>query len=385
MSKHLKRLATAAAAAILVSIAGCASTGGSVSVPPVEQHLCDVSSTKVIADTTGQMGASLALQSCADANGRLDLPKGVYKIDKALIFQKPLTINGAGATWIAAHNITGVDNHHPMVTFPYTPGAVVIDGLTLDGNFDSRKNAWFCNGTTDAYAGGNILIDHVDNVVIKNVTTQNAVCGSGMHFWGDNATIISSTFAHNGYNIKNQWADGLTLLHCSNCNITNNNFINNSDVGLVFGGGTNTLIAHNTFTQTSRVFAALSMDNFNNSTSGDFSGSVYRDNTINCNGFHCDFGINLGPGAWYPSNNTIGGTVINNKVHGAKIGILAASAGTAQGPVTVYDNVVTGSVAAEQEFNCGPKMGGDLLRSANSVLNTAGRPDWKITDHRNCP
>lgn len=306
---------------------------------------------------------------------------GTYELDRAVRFTKPITIIGP-VTFKAAKHVIGTK--YDLMYAGYMSNITLID-VTIDGNKEERRGAWFCNGTNDAYYGSNIHFDHVDNVVLDGVVTQNAVCGSGMHFSGKNAYIVNSSFLNNGYATRNHWADGLTLLNCDDCLITNNLFQDSTDVSLVFGGGTNTLIQKNVFKQTVPVFAAFAMDNFNNTQSGDFRLSAFVANTIDC-GLFCDFGVNIGPHAWYLSRNTQGGKVSINVIRGGKIPILVDGAGTIDQPVGITNNEVYPALPAgsSAQFSCGIRPVYPVMYSPDSVLVPGSQPGVYVSHHL-CP
>lgn len=331
--------------------------------------------------------ASQALaQDAAEVQARLDAggiwrASGTYRLERAVVIRRPIQILGP-VTFKAARTVEGA--RLGMIYAGYLAG-VTLREVTIDGNREERAGAWYCDGTVNAYHGSNIHFDNVDDLVIDRVTTTMAVCGSGMHVIGRRARITGSRFVNNGLALPRHWADGLTLLQCDHCLVAGNDFIDNTDVGLVFGGGRQSLISRNLFRQSLPIFAALALDNFNGSRSGDFTGSIVTANQIEC-GVLCDFGINIGPHAWYLSAPITGGRVSGNAIFGGKIGILVGGAGTAEAPVAVYGNDIVplwpeGSAAT---FSCGDRPAHAFLVSPDSVVNTAGEKTASGF-HRLCP
>jgi hypothetical protein len=371
--------------------AGCsdvAFANFTVALPPPEIQICSVGGVPVLASNIGTEGASDAIQTCLDngdlAPGNLwEIPRGVYMLDKQIGIRRSISIRTQGSlgtpacsrdetdgsncailkaspaldTTTNASRLTmiyvgnGLFNGQPVFGLPVSN--VSLDYIIIDGNRAAREaSASYCNGTTDAYRGGNIHFEISNNSSVTNSVTRNAVCGSGMHFIGDGATFTNNQFYANGADANSgvslRWADGLTLLTCNSCTLTGNAFIDNTDVGLVFGGGTNTSITGSVFEQpTKRAFAAFSFANFNSSTSGDFTQSLFEQNTISCgtgNDRRCLYGINAGEHAWFPlAANTIGGTIRFNTVTNAIIGVHANATGTAAAPTSIYGNTVSGS------------------------------------------
>lgn len=351
--------------------------------------VCEIAGTPVLADTSGAAPASAALQRCLDlAPSPWTVPPGTYRIEQSLSIRRPIRISGAGATWRADPGLKGIERARGMVYGARIKG-VEIRGLTLDGNGEERRarGPAFCDGTAIAANGVNIHLDHVDNVVLEEFTSKNAVCGSGMNLLGSDARVVRSTFRDNGTHARlRMWADGLTLLQCARCVVEGNTFIDNSDIGFIFGGGEGTRIANNRIVQNTPAFAGLMLDDFNATRTGDFRGVTVENNTIECRAHQCDFGINLGPHAWYLTGPIKGGSVVNNLVRGAKIGINAQGAGTEEHPVEVRGNRVFRRVpdGTKATFHCGEKPVYRLLRSADSHL-TVDNDIWTVGEHKQCP
>jgi len=122
----------------------------------------------------------------------------------------------------------------------------------------------------------------------------------------------------------------------------------------------NNLVLH---TGAMQSYASIMMDNAQGQDPpfGDFTGAAIHDNSVNCNYgmptnyYGCDFGLNVGPYAWFSIYTSgpktgqwiphiFGGEVYNNNVWHAKQGLLMAGAGTAANPTNVdSSNAVSGS------------------------------------------
>lgn len=336
-------------------------------------------------------------------SGVLALPKGIYLLKNALTIRRPMTLTSDTTTecdpsdtrgtscaiLIAAVDIAGAGNLHDML-LAANLSEIHLKRIILDGNKEERgPTATYCNGTTDAYEGSNANLDRVTHSSVVGVVSRNAVCGTGLHFFGKNSLIKDSVFITNGLPQKGLWADGLTLLFCENCLVTGNRFEDNTDVNLIFGGGTGTSISENRFKQV-RVpsFASLMLDNFNGTTSGDFRGSILTKNHIDCGNFLCSFGINIGPKAWYPSRNILGGAVRGNTIIGAKIGVLVGGAGTRDSPTALRMNEVFGSPACGtlMQFSCGMRsVCARKYDTGSSVIDIEPEPDTLHEAHPSCP
>jgi parallel beta-helix repeat protein len=405
--------------------AGCsdpASATFSMAGPPQPQRvqICSIGGNPVLASNTGAEGASDAIQTCLD-NGDLgagnlwEIPKGVYLLDKQIGIRRSISIRTQGSLGTPACSRDEVDgsncaifkaspslntnagesrltmiyvgnglfNGQPVIGLPVHN--VSLDHMIIDGNRGARESSvTYCDGTTNAYRGGNIHFEISDDSSVTNSVTRNAVCGSGMHFIGDRATFTGNQFYANGADANSgvnlRWADGLTLLRCNSCTLSGNTFIDNTDVGLVFGGGTNTTIRNSLFEQRSRrAFAAFALSNFNNSTSGDFTQTIFEQNTITCgsgNDRRCVYGINAGEHAWFPlASHTIGGTIRFNTVANAIIGVHANGTGTASTPTSIYGNTVSGSPACGSSYPLTCNGSSTSRRVCNWVYwHVAGNP-----------
>jgi hypothetical protein len=189
--------------------------------------------------------------------------------------------------------------------------------------------------------------------------------------WSGNLATISNNFfwANGDHAHTNMWADGLTAIGANLSSITDNEFQDNSDVDLIVGDGYKSTISGNNISQAGQAtFAGLMLDNFNGGTPGNFVDGNVTGNTIDCGNHLCDFGINLGPHAWYLSSPTTGGTVSGNTVTGAKIGLNADGAGTAEAPVTLSNNSLSGSPSSAT-FNCGTRSTANCNIGPDAVVS----------------
>jgi hypothetical protein len=355
----------------------------------------------VFADSSGQVAATRALQTCVDQTregGTLDLPAGTYLMDGQLRLLQPITLRTAGAagnagscmhglscaTLKAAPNLS-VENGFVMIAGE----RVVLEHLVLDGNRSARLGS----SAASTCAGGH-------NRVGFNATAQtcvdcsflasasiNALCGSGFEWVGDGASILGSTFRDNGDNSRHMmWSDGLTLIRSDGAVVRNNEFIDNSDIGFIAGGARGGVFIDNVVQQARQLaFGGLMLDNFNGSSHGDFSGAVLSGNRVDCTQRLCDYGIVVGPHAWYPSANIRGGEVSGNTVLNAKMGMVVSGGGTPDAPVSIFGNAISGSPGSAT-FLCGNRSSANYVISPDSVVDTRGDPApfsrFPVTD---CP
>ncbi len=368
---------------------------GNAPPQPSSNVLCN----GVTVDLTGATSASAALQSCIDSatpGATLELPPGTYRITSEVAIAKPITLKTRGATGDACLSPNGppcavlrADENllapRGIVRIGAT-SSVALDHVAIDGNRAKRLGSvaaqrcaqgdtgWGFNASTPSCEGCSFLAS----------ASVNALCGSGFEWIGDQATIAGSLFRSNGDHVANMmWADGLTLLRSNGAKVQSNQFLDNSDVGLIVGGARDAIITGNLISQSAQgAYAGLMLDNFNGTTPGDFTGAVVQSNDIHCGSLKCDFGIQLGPHPWYLSGNTLGGTVTQNVVDGAKINVNVEGGGTVAAPLVLGGNTI-GSAPASAAFNCGTRTTTAFNVSPDSkvVLSSGPQPTGAFAFH----
>lgn len=356
----------------------------------------------VTADSSGQQPATAAFQTCIDstkAGGTLEIPAGTYLINGRVLITKPITLRTAGtadstdtcetpgmncAVLLAAPDLYVVAGFlracdaDPMTGACREIANLTLDHLVLDGNRAARQDsaaANECRAGRNGY-GFNASVHNCRACLFTYSVSKNALCGTGLEYSGHDAGLWGNVFRNNGQNPSaSLWSDGLTVHWSDRAVITDNRFIDNTDIHFIAGGGREALFANNTVTQqTQLAFGGVMLDNFNNSTPGDFSGALVTGNVIDCGPHLCHFGINLGPHAWYLSRNITGGTVAGNVVTNARQGINIDGAGTADNPIVVYDNDVSSS-PPQASFLCGLRPTSNInINTADSNVDRNGDP-----------
>ena len=345
----------------------------------------------VTADANFGATAHGALQQCINqtpVGGTLQIPAGTYRIGGTVTINKRMTFRTAGTAGVSGNcEASGVScavlKADPALNVTtgilnVSSSNVVLDHLIIDGNRNARLSgaaSATCQSTAAGSnrAGTNIFVSGCSNCSFTKSVTREALCGTGLSWVGDGAIITNSVVRNNGNGVINRlWADGLTLLKSNNAIVTNNLFVNNSDVSLILGGSTNSTVTGNTIQQTDRVvFAAFMLSNFQDTQPGIFTGTTIANNTISCGNFWCDFGIMLGHHPWLVSSNVVGGTVHNNSVANAWQPINIEGAGTLSNPITVYSNSISGF--SVRTIGCGPgQTSAYNINTADSVVNRNG-------------
>jgi hypothetical protein len=351
----------------------------------------------VTADPTGGADASAAIQSCISATptgGTLALPAGIYRLSNVVTIDHAMTLASAGATGNAAScleyaappcavlradatvtpSAAGTRGFVRLGTLATRIANVTLDHVVVDGNRAARLASAAAAACAGGQNGDGINVGaNCDSCSIVGTASARAVCGSGMEWDGDGIAVRGSVFWGNGdHATQNMWSDGLTI-HKSDSGVVDHcRFVDNSDVGLISGGGTNAAYTNNQALQLSQAaFAAIMLDNFDSAALGDHTGAQLANNLVACPG-GCHFGIEAGPHPWYASPNIIGGTITANTVVGANIEINAQGAGTASVPTVIANNTL-GATPASALFQCGTVSGLSPLNvSSDSIVDLQG-------------
>lgn len=136
--------------------------------------------------------------------------------------------------------------------------------------------------------------------------------------------ITNNIIGPNGVHRDNQWSDGITIHDSQDMLVSKNIFIDNTDVQLILGGCLRCEVSKNIFRHgrkfESSSFAELMIHAWSN-TSGNFYGSGFFKNTINCGtSKRCGYGIMIGGQPWYDTKAR-GGKVTGNNVDNAMVGL----------------------------------------------------------------
>ena len=223
-------------------------------------------------DPTGNTPSAAGLQQCIDRTpigGTLELPVGIYKMDRQMVINHPMTLRTAG---IPTTNTDGCWSPYPtvtpcavlyaddnyMVSFGFLSVAtndnsgtvltdVVLDHLILNGNKVNRlQNQTATDNCKAQWSWGWNASGNCKHCTLQNIASVNALCGTGYWWEGNRATIVGSVFRENGIhdlvNTSNLglWADGLSLVHSDGGHVDGNYFANNTDVDFIMGGNSET-------------------------------------------------------------------------------------------------------------------------------------------------
>ena len=324
-------------------------------------------------DPPHPLDAAAMLQQCIDnapPSAAVEIPRGYFLLRRQVVIRRPITIRTAGSADGSITCSSGPDGCANLAASPdlideygvlliRSTADVTLEHVVLDGNRRQRlssRASEFCRTSRNTFGFTAGAIGCL-RCVLNDVVATGALCGTGMFWAGAHATIVRSDFRDNGDSGSRMWADGLTAVYAPDSVIRENRFFENSDIGLILGYGVRSIVTDNHVRQrVQSVFAGVMLDNFNSddlSTRGDFTDLEVKDNTIDCRPLRCLFGIQVGPGPWYPTRNIVGGRIWNNEIYGAKIGINVDGAGLPAAPVRIFSNRVTDLPEPSYFSSCG--------------------------------
>lgn len=385
---------------VLTLITVCAFDASAASV-----RLCRLGTgAYVYADNAGSAPASEAFQTCIDDRTvtGLNLEPGNYLVDAPIVVSRTFRIGTAGlasdtrgcqqlpGSWcarlLASDSKTAcINDSTKCMAGRVSSGGllqalgatnVVFDHLIIDGNRAARwgTQSWKnCPINNDNFHGNvygfNATVDNCGGSPTTRCEftynlTQNALCGTGLQWRGDYGRVQGNAAYNNGISDVNErrWSDGLTILRNNGGIISDNHIVNSTDVGLILGAANGAKIQSNWIEQPHVfAFAAMMLGNFKETggagQTGDYRNAMVRYNTINCYGFNCGIGLNLGPDPWTREipvtdyENIYGGTITQNSINGARMAVNFGGAGKYGIPVTVTNNTLTGEPSDRMELH----------------------------------
>lgn len=203
--------------------------------------------------------------------------------------------------------------------------------------------------------GSNLILSG-DGFVVRNIQTAGAMCGTALGVSGSNFEITGVLSSDNGipedepHSALEPWADGITLGRCDNGYVHDNDVEENTDIGIVVGGGTNCRVQNNIIRQHSKhAFGGLQIAFFKDeSNGGNHAGSTFSGNTIDSFLDKLAFGIIVGMHPWDASVDIPNsGSAVSNQSTGAVVNL--AIDGILGG--TVNGTTVSGAQGT-YGFNC---------------------------------
>ena len=301
--------------------------------------------------------SSAALQACIDRTpegGTLALEPGRYSLAAQLRLDRPITLGTSGRAGTAACTTDAAHGCAELFLLPafadrfgafVATAAVTVDHLVLHGNRQNRGGTYAhgqCSTLTDNAYGFNGTFQCSD-CTFRDSVSMYALCGTGFLVTGSavGVAIRRSTFAHNGlHTTRNLWADGLTVHDASRSDFSQNAFIDNTDIDLIFGGCRHCTIRNNTVTHTADpaggAFAAIMIHKWP-TTSGCYEEVDVSGNAVDCGPLRaCGSGLYIASEGWYPEtpygtlvDGTTSGLITGNTVVNAMNALYIAARGLA--------------------------------------------------------
>lgn len=334
--------------------------------------------------------ASNTIQVCinsAQTNDIIELPIGKYFVAHQIKIEKPITIRTQGTSDTAPRCSNRINNCAELIASPDFDGFpgilqiyqndTTVDHLIINGNKEGRGGSpSVANCISGSNGWGFNMRAHVANFKFTNSINKNALCGTGLETSGSNNMILNNLFIANGnHNSYLLWADGLTVHDCINCIFERNDFVDNTDVDFILGGCQQCSIKNNTLRHTdiyaNSTFAGLMIHAWP-STSGNYTGTIVSNNTIDCGQKkRCGFAMLLGAHAWYPTMS-YGGSFHDNTITNGRVGLVIDDFSNAE----IYNNLTTGSLIYNYTMGSGSH---DIDQLKDNISTVYTRADWDGT------
>jgi hypothetical protein len=273
-----------------------------------------------------------ALQTCLNRGGLTALAQGSpgFILEKGIkIFNNGQTLRGADpakpARFIAAPTL-----HDTMIRAD-TINNLVVRFLELDGNREERgAQLGDCSGYR-LWASG-LVVRYSHHFILDDNHITNIPCGSALEVDGADFEVARNLIEGAGHGIEAKdasepWADGITLHNCWGGEVHDNKVIDATDVGIVSGGGSCSIVHNEVLNQARHVFGGITLHDF--TLEGvDHTGTVVAHNIVTGKNGMTAFGFSLGIHPWHvwpfqgmPAPYNVGGTVSCNAVSGANFNI----------------------------------------------------------------
>jgi hypothetical protein len=363
---------------------------------------CNLRSTQQSGISIDALQNAEALQACIDSalsGDIIELNPGSYPLQKVILINKPLTFRTKGlsskfkcerdlnfrcAQLMAVSPIKNIQRGFIQIQSP----DVTFIQIVVDGNKSKRSDspeAKQCLLVQNGH-GMNIHLNAAKFKFLRS-STNNALCGTGLEVSpaGNNLRIENSYAGYNGVHNSNMlWADGFTILDSKDSKIRDNLLIDNTDIDLIFGGCVNCQITGNKIIHSDNfaqsAFAGMMIHAWPH-TSGNYTGSIIKNNSIGCGQQKmCGFGLLIGAYPWYNAP-TFGGEITGNTIQGAQGGLIVNDA---TGPMTIGPNSVLSSGGSSMTskgrlnlpaFGISPKS-----RKNVTFVNGAEKASWETVE-----
>lgn len=348
--------------------------------------------TQCPALATPRSDEAAELQKCLDrlpAGRVLALPPRLYVLHAPITIHQRVTITSAGVDAAAPGCGPDIDSRCATLVLAPLRGDIPLDRMPVEianagvsfshlrvlgsGGKDPAYDRRVCLDPQTRPMGGGIRV-RASNFTFSGSSIRGVACYTAMEVraGADHLRVSDSQFWENGdHQTPLMWADGLTVHDAKDATVTKNQFHDNTDVQLIFGGCAHCTISHNRFSHSQGFnrasFAELMLQSWP-TTSGDFSGSRISENAIDCSpAKRCGYGIMIGSSPWY-TGRVGGGEVSRNTVRSAMIGL---NVDQLTGPMVIRDNTISDS-GGRYRSACGIKDWPSLNTAPSSIKLTRG-------------
>jgi hypothetical protein len=278
-----------------------------------------------------------AINACLSNGGTVVLDTGVYLIANSLSMTvddtRLLGAGGFDSSGASGTVLRAISSMWGPIIDVEADDFEIAD-VYIDGDVGNRTYEYTCSSSWNGgyrWQGYNVQITG-SGFSVHDSTIAKAMCGTGMEVEGSGFEIYNNTFWANGIpedwtaSGNQPWADGLTLLLCDGGSVYDNDFIDNTDIGVVSGGtgGGNPCVIEANFIANwiRRGFAGIHVGYFAGGD-GDHDGSSYSYNEVTAYYNKAAFGIAVGFHPWSTSygNLSHAGSVANNSISGGVVGL----------------------------------------------------------------
>lgn len=345
-----------------------------------------VSSTAAIgatcaADSTGATDAQPAIQACLDGGDIVSLVAGgTYLIGSPLRLTRPGTIftsDGASRAILrASPTLEGgiLIGETPIAWPTSTVERISFVGRKIYGhNRFSLSNPDDCGGL-----GTSVVLNGL--FLVNDVESSQAICGTALSMEG--AFVVENSFIHdNGWDTNMSWADGITVQGCTEFGayrgeVRNNRVENNTDIGVIAGGGPCQVYSNQISQTNTHAFAGLMVGWFPGG-GGNHGGANYYNNTITSALNGMAFGIMVGNEAWfneahgYTDYVSNAGSVTGNSISGAVVNLAIEGIGTG----SILGNTI-GINQGSNGFGCTATMPYSAHMFGTATIQGGWHPFW---------
>jgi len=269
------------------------------------------------------------IENCLNAGGprEVRLDGGYYWVGATIemrVSDVTFASAGTGSVLLMATD----DLYGPMLeVLPGTNG-YQITNLQFWGRVYSRTFRNLCvagPGAPHRKFGNNLFLTG-SNFTVVSIESTGAMCGSSLEVDGSNFTLASNFIGGNGIpedepGPSGKYADGITLLRCDNGWVWNNTAVDNTDIGIVVGGGNGCYIEGNSLlNQYKHAFAGLHVGSFQNG-GRDHPNSHYRWNVTDSWYDKQAFGVAVGFHPWGNEPTYFAGYIYENESYGAVVNL----------------------------------------------------------------